>query len=74
MTEMTTEALVAGVRKWATDAYDEGGWDVIVECWTDEMIVDQIAGAKTVIGAVRKMHGPVSVYADRQADAKNSVF
>lgn len=71
---VTTEYLVAVVRGVAQRDYNTGGWDVIVECWTDEMIADQIKGAQTAMGALRKMSPVISVYRDRYADAINSAF
>jgi len=68
------DALVAEVRAHAEAHYEDGGWDVIVECWEDADIEAAIGGARTLGGAIRKLHDVVSVYADRQADAHNSAF
>ena len=32
------QALVDGVKAHAQEHYNEGGWDVVIECYTDEMI------------------------------------
>lgn len=69
-----TKALVEAVKRHATEHYNDGGWDVIVECWSDDELAHTIRGAKTVRGALRKVGTIVSVYADRQADAENSAF
>lgn len=71
---MTTEELVAIIKAYALEHYEDGGWDVIVECWEDADIARQIEGAKTRLGAIRKMWPVVSVFADREADAINSAF
>lgn len=68
------QQLVAAVREHAVANYDKGGWDVIVEAWEDEQIIDQIGEAFTAAGAIRKMRGVVSVFADHEADARNSAF
>lgn len=65
---MTT--LIAEVRQYALDHYNDGGWDFIVEAWDDEAIADAIKGAKTLRGAVRKLKPIIDVYADRQAEAR----
>jgi hypothetical protein len=70
----TREELIAAVKAHALDHYEDGGWDVIIECWDDEQIAEQIGDAKTVQGALRKFEGVVGVYADREADARNSAF
>jgi hypothetical protein len=81
-----TAALVAEVRAYAQAHYEAGGWDVVVECWTDE----DIAGALLRYGYSDGQPYPVttldeavtdsilaqvvSVWADREADARNSAF
>jgi nitrate reductase NapAB chaperone NapD len=70
----TTAELIRQVEQYALDNYEKGGWDVIVECYDDEMIADIIGRARTIDGAIKKFKGIVSVYADRQADAINSAF
>lgn len=67
-------SLVAEVRAYATDHYTDGGWDVIVECWSDADIAHAIGGATTLLGARRKLATVVSVFADHEADARNSAF
>jgi len=71
---MTTEELVAAVKAHALAHYEDGGWDVIVECWEDEDIVRQIGQARTLRGALSKLSPFVDVMSDRQADARNSAF
>lgn len=68
--------LVAAVKAHAKENYNEGGWDVIVECWEDERIADVIAeeGATTAQAAIDAFKSVVGVWADRQADARNSAF
>jgi len=71
---VTTTELVQQVKEYALANYEKGGWDVIVECWDDEEIASEIGGARTLKGALRKMSFVIDVYADRQADARNSAF
>ena len=66
--------LIQAVKEHAQAHYNDGGWDVVVECWDDQQIADCIKGARTARGAIRKVATIVSVYADRQADARNSAF
>lgn len=68
------EVLIQAVKDHALAHYNDGGWDVIVECWEDEQIGEAIGKATTVTGAIKKIKGIVSVYADYQADAINSAF
>lgn len=62
--------LVQHVRQHAEAHYNDGGWDVIVECWDDAQIAEAIKGARTPAGAVKKLRSVVSVFAERQADAE----
>lgn len=71
---MRTEELVKEVRKHAERFYNAGGWDVIVECWSDEDIRKGIEGCETLAEAVNprksSLAAAVSVWAERQADAE----
>lgn len=66
---------VEGVKTHALEHYEDGGWDVIVECWEDADIIEHTAEVDTAEEAIALLqHGPVAVWADRQADARNSAF
>lgn len=70
----TKQELVEAVKKYALDNYNAGGWDVIVECWSDAEIEETIGAARTPAGAIKKVAVIVEIYADREADARNSAF
>ncbi len=69
---MTRTELVEAVKAYAVEHYVDGGWDVVVECWTDEQIGEHIGRARTLAGALRKFATLVDVWADREADARNA--
>ncbi len=71
---MTKEQLVKAVKAHAIEHYNDGGWDVVVECWSDAEIAEQIGKATTVKGAIKKFGWLVDVWSDKQADAVNSAF
>jgi len=71
---MNTQELVDAVKAHALAHYEDGGWDVVVECFDDAEIAEVIGKATTVSGALRKFATMVDVWADRQADARNSAF
>ncbi len=71
---MTKQELVKAVKDYAIEHYNDGGWDVVVECWSDAEIAEQIGGASTVKGAIKKFSWLVDVWADQEADAINSAF
>lgn len=64
-------SLVEQVKAYALARYETGGWDVIVECYSDDELAEAIDGAKTLRGALRKLSPLVSVWADRQAEAQS---
>lgn len=77
----THEQIVAGVKAYATEHYEEG-WDVVVEAMTDEEIEKFLFERgeqgpewwrpRTVNGALLRFKDLVSVRAERLADAKIS--
>ena len=40
------------IRQHALTHYNENGWDILVECWTDEYIAEHYRGCKTYEDAV----------------------
>lgn len=70
------DALIDAVKAHALENYESGGWDVVVECWEDKEIQDHLlhSGATTKADAIDSFRFMVDVWADRQADARNSVF
>ncbi len=71
---MKVSELVQAVKDYATEHYNDGGWDVLVEAYGDDQIAEVIGKARTVKGALAKFKPLISVWADRQADAINSAF
>jgi len=63
---------VDAVKAYALEHYNDGGWDVIVECWEDTDILECIGDARTVEDALARVSVLVDVFADRQADARHS--
>ena len=63
--------LIAAVKKHAEAHYEDGGWDVVVECWSDQELCGHIiqAKAKTEKQAIMSFSSLVSVWSERQADA-----
>lgn len=74
MASEAKRALAQQLMAYAEGHYEDGGWDVIVECWSEEDIIAQIGKARTLAGAIKKFAWLVDVWADRQADAINSAF
>lgn len=72
----TMATLIAHVKAHALAHYADGGWDVIVEAWDDEQIEEVLTEdhATTNDEAIASFANVVSVWKDRQDDARNSAF
>lgn len=66
--------LIKAVREHALANYETGGWDYIVECYSDEEIQEAIGGAKTVKGAIRNVGQVVGVQDSVRKDVQGEIF
>ena len=64
----TQQDLVTAVRAHANKNYEKGGWDFLVECYSDDEIVDLIGKASTVDGAIKKCADLLGVLDERRQD------
>ena len=64
--------LVQAVRDYANANYNEGGWDIIVECWSDADIASELGSVKTISGAIRKVGKVVRVIGDYRSEIQNA--
>jgi hypothetical protein len=68
------QALVDAVKAHAHANYDRGGWDYVVETYTDAEVWEVIAGSKTAAGAVKKMAAVARLLDDRRSDVQSTVW
>ena len=71
MTE-ETEAIVEAIKEHAQEHYDEGGWDVVVECWEDVDIAQVVTNETLLCAewAIKYFEEElVSAWSERQMDA-----
>lgn len=65
------------MKKWCEEHYEDGA-DTMVECWSDEDYADLFTShdgkPRTTDEAWNSLKAIASVYADQQADARNSAF
>jgi hypothetical protein len=71
---MNKEEIAKYIYDYAVEHYNDGGWDVIVECWTLDAIANSLEDDETKEDALKHFEGVVDVWAERQADAVNSVW
>lgn len=63
--------LVESIKMYAQGNADYG-WDYIVECWTDEDILLAVGRAKSIKGAILKLHGIVMGRNAQEHDVENA--
>ena len=66
----TMEEMVKAVKAHAIAHYEEGGWDTIVECYSDEELAAEIGsyGSKTLEEAIRDVGIGCGAYEDVRQD------
>lgn len=52
---MSQREIVAGVRSFAVQNYSHkrDGWHILVECWDDDTIIEEMGTARTINGAIK---------------------
>ena len=70
---MAHEATIAAMKAWCVENYENGA-DTMVECWCDSDYEDMIKRAPDVAAAWDTLKSVASIYADRQANARNEAF
>lgn len=68
------EELIKAVRKHAIANYEEGGWDIVVECWVDEYIGTLIFGATTPEEAIKLVGDAVGDLDEYRQDIQATAF
>lgn len=65
------------MKQWCLEHYDQGA-DTMVECWStsdyEDLFVSHDGTLATTEQAWERLKSVAAVYADRQADARNSAF
>lgn len=68
------QQMIEAVKRHAVENYETGGWDFVVECWSDEDILDCISGASNAAEAIRLVGEDVGVLADYRAEIEATVW
>lgn len=63
-----TQKMVEAVKAHALANYEKNGWDMIVECWTDQRIADAITGQRTERAAINAVAKDAKLWADQQRE------
>lgn len=68
--EARMKEMVEAVKNHAKANYERDGWDMVVECYEDTEIEEEIAGCATVEEAIARLGEIASVWDDRRKDAQ----
>ena len=68
MEKQINDYRVDAVKAHAAEHYEDGGWDVIVECYTDEMVLELVRGSRSVKGGSTKAPSAKPRSAGRRID------
>ena len=71
---MTKQELIEGIKAHARKNYEKGGWDYVIECYSDEDIAHEIEGATTLLGAIRKLSKSLKDGNDYRRDIQAEAF
>jgi hypothetical protein len=74
MKEPTEDDLVEAVKKHALANYNSGGWDYIVECWSDHEIKMAIEGCVTIDDAVKAVQEVAGLLDERRNEIMSEAF
>jgi hypothetical protein len=62
------QRMVDAVKKHALANYEQGGWDIVVECWTDDQIDEEIGLARSNATAIKRVGAAVGAVDSYRAD------
>lgn len=66
--------LIEAVKAHALAHYEDGGWDILVECYDDAEIAEVIGAARTPAGAIAKAAEVLGAVADYRAEVIATAF
>jgi streptomycin 6-kinase len=64
--------LIEAVIYHAANQYEVDGWDILIECWTDETIWDVISQATSEEEAIRLAGRAVKFLHDHRMEIRNA--
>ena len=74
MTDQDKQDLIHEVKRWANANYEIDGWDILVECFSDDEIGSLIDNSITRVQAIRKCREYVKDMDIRRKDIQATAF
>ena len=73
-TKANVGELVAAVREFALANYENGGWDVVVEAYTDDEIAHVVGRCSSAAAAIAKMRKTVGAHKSYGDEIRSTAF
>jgi len=65
-------SLLARIREHALIHYNENGWDILVECWTDADILEHIGTDTSFESAIITLSDNLSILDDYRCEMQSA--
>jgi hypothetical protein len=62
--------LTEAVKRHATQNYSQDGWDIVVECYSDDEIAALIGDAQTIADAIVRVFADVAPHASMRDEIR----
>ena len=66
--------MIKAVKQYAMEHYEEEGWDYIVECYSDEDILDIIKDSTTEADAIEAVRQDIAPRAQMRDEVRAEIF
>jgi|APCry1669188910_1035180.scaffolds.fasta_scaffold05790_8 phage tail sheath gpL-like len=66
--------MIKAVKQYAMEHYEEEGWDYIVECYSDEDILDIIKDSATEADAIEAVRQDIAPRAQLRDEVRAEIF
>ena len=66
--------MIKAVKQYAMEHYEEEGWDYIVECYSDEDILDIIKDSATEADAIEAVRQDIAPRAQMRDEVRAEIF
>jgi hypothetical protein len=71
---MINQEIIQQVRAHALENYEQGGWDYLVECWSDADIIQWAEDATTLEEAITNISVTLELLDERRSEVRSEIF
>jgi DNA-binding LytR/AlgR family response regulator len=66
--------MIDAVKAHALKNYERDGWDIVIECYSDDDIAEIIKTARTPGGAIKMVRAEIKPGADYRDEVRSEIF